>query len=251
MKIEILGCSGGIGPGLKTTCFRIDEAVLLDAGSGIEHLPIDDLLEIRHVLITHAHLDHILGLPLMLATIYDKHKEPVTVHALPDVIEALKRHIFNWVVWPDFSALPDTRPILNYHPIDTGTTCSIGPYTVTSLPAEHPSPTSGFFISKGGNSFAFTGDSSFHRPFWEAINRLQPQLVIADISFSDEAHSIAEDSGHMTASQLSWVENVLTYKPDLRATHLKVGFEEEIAASVLNSTRLNVKPLIHGETIRL
>ena len=55
----------------------------------------------------------------------------------------------------------------------------------------------------------------------------------------------------MTASQLSWVENVLTYKPDLRATHLKVGFEEEIAASVLNSTRLNVKPLIHGETIRL
>ena len=75
--------------------------------------------------------------------------------------------------------------------------------------------------------------------------------MIADISFSDEAHSIAEDSGHMTASQLSWVENVLTYKPDLRATHLKVGFEEEIAASVLNSTRLNVKPLIHGETIRL
>ena len=54
MKIDILGCSGGIGQGLKTTTFLVDDSLLVDAGTGIELLTMDRMLAIRDVVITHA-----------------------------------------------------------------------------------------------------------------------------------------------------------------------------------------------------
>ena len=35
MKLRVLGCSGGIGPGLRTTALMIDNDVLIDCGSGV------------------------------------------------------------------------------------------------------------------------------------------------------------------------------------------------------------------------
>ena len=66
MRIRILGCSGGIGAGSRTSAMLIDDDVLLDAGTGIGDLELDDLHAIRHVFLTHAHLDHIAGLPMLI-----------------------------------------------------------------------------------------------------------------------------------------------------------------------------------------
>ena len=59
MGIRILGCSGGIGAGSRTSAMLVDDDVLIDAGTGIGDLGLDDLDGIRHVFLTHAHLDHI------------------------------------------------------------------------------------------------------------------------------------------------------------------------------------------------
>ena len=66
MRIEVLGCSGGIGDDRHSTSFLIDDDILLDAGSGAMRLTRAAMARIDHVFITHSHLDHILSLPLLL-----------------------------------------------------------------------------------------------------------------------------------------------------------------------------------------
>ena len=99
MRIRILGCSGGIGAGSRTSAMLIDNDVLLDAGTGIGDLGLDDLQSIRHVFLTHAHLDHIAGLPMLVDCIFDENfEEPLTVYARAETLDAIKAHLFNDVI---------------------------------------------------------------------------------------------------------------------------------------------------------
>lgn len=251
MKIDILGCSGGIGSGLKTTSFLVDGELLVDAGSGVETLTQEQMLAIRTVLLTHAHIDHILGLPLMLATIFHRHQEPVQVFALPEVIEALRTHIFNGTIWPDFTQLPEERPIVILNEIRVGDGFSLGDYQILPLPAAHPSPTAGYLIRNGHGSFAFSGDSGVNLPFWDLVNQHRPDLLIVDVSFTNAAGDLARRSGHLTADQLGSALSGLAYRPCIRATHLKPGFEAEITAQCAQYEGFDLRPLYHGECIRL
>ena len=256
MKIRILGCSGGLGPGRRTTSFLVDDELLIDAGSGLEQLNMEQLLKIRHVLITHAHIDHILGLPLMLGTIYEQHQVPVRVHALDEVLTALHQHVFNWTLWPDFTCLPRERPILELMPVVQDRCHDVGGYKVVPLPATHPVPSAGFWVADAeGRSFAFTGDSGFHPPFWQRVNTHRPQLVIADVSFASESADLAADSGHMMVEQLEQVLSLLEYRPEIRATHFKVGQEERLARRLEpfrdGEVCASVRPLRQGEVFEL
>ncbi|MGH1462366.1 MAG: MBL fold metallo-hydrolase [Neptuniibacter sp.] len=234
MKIEILGCSGGIGHGLKTTTFLVDDSLLLDAGTGIELLKMDQMLAIRDVVITHAHIDHIIGLPLMLATIYDQHEETINVYALPDVIEALESHIFNWTIWPDYTKLPENKPIVSLHKINVGEKLTLQGKSIEALPAEHPTPTIGYFISKGKSSFAFTGDTGINDQLWPILNQRKPDTLIIDVSFTDEVDELAKLSGHLTPSHLSAQLKKFSHPARVLITHLKPGFEDTIMQQCRN-----------------
>ena len=256
MKIRILGCSGGLGPGRRTTSFLVDDELLIDAGSGLEQLDMEQLLRIRHVLITHAHLDHILGLPLMLGTIYERHQVPVRVHALAEVLTALQQHVFNWTLWPDFTCLPRDKPILELVPVEMDRSHRVGEYEVVPLPVTHPTPSAGFWVKGAeGSSFAFTGDSGFHPPFWQRLNVYRPQLVIADVSFVADSADLAVDSGHMVVDQLGQVMAMLEYQPEIRATHFKVGQEERLVRLLeqfkYEESGVAVRPLRQGEEFDL
>ena len=101
MKIRVLGCSGAIAKDCRTTSFLLDDDVLVDAGTGVGDLTLEQMLRIDHVLLTHSHLDHIAALPLMLDSTAGQRSKPVQVHALADTIKALKAHVFNNIIWPD------------------------------------------------------------------------------------------------------------------------------------------------------
>lgn len=250
MKLEILGCSGGIGKGLKTTSFLLDDKILVDAGTGLELLSLEQMLAIETIVITHAHLDHIAGLPLMLATIYDKHRHPIKVYASDVVISALKQHIFNWTIWPDYTQLPEQTPIVELCLFEVGEELYLPPYKINALPSEHPTPTQGYFISDGSRSFAFTGDTGQNPHLWPILNTLKPDLLIIDVSFIDELQELAKVSGHLTPSQLKTELKELDFMCQIRITHLKPGFEQIIQAScqaLMPNT--SVSALNHNEVI--
>ncbi|HSV45465.1 MAG TPA: MBL fold metallo-hydrolase, partial [Ramlibacter sp.] len=88
MKVRVLGCSGAISKDCRTTSFLLDQDVLVDAGTGVGDLTLQEMKGISHVLLTHSHLDHVAALPLMIDAIASQLVRPVQVHALPGTIEA-------------------------------------------------------------------------------------------------------------------------------------------------------------------
>jgi len=62
MQIRVLGCSGSIGGECRTTAFLLDADVLIDAGTGVGDLTLDELCKVDHILISHSHLDHVLSI---------------------------------------------------------------------------------------------------------------------------------------------------------------------------------------------
>ena len=161
MKLRVLGCSGGIGGSLRTTSFVLDDDVLLDAGTGVGDLNIEELRRIDRVFLTHSHLDHVTSLPFLVDTVGWMRDTPLTVHALPETIEVLREHLFNWKLWPDFAQIPDAQnPWMRYEPVALGEPFDLGRgRTITPLPANHVVPAVGYHLDSGQASLVFTGDT--------------------------------------------------------------------------------------------
>ena len=100
-----MGGSGAIAKDCRTTSFLLDHDLLVDAGTGVGDLTLDEMAGIDHVLLTHSHLDHVAALPLMVDAVAAMRGTPLHVHALQGTIHALKTHIFNDIIWPDFSRI--------------------------------------------------------------------------------------------------------------------------------------------------
>ena len=69
MRVRILGCSGAIARDCRTTAFLLDHDLLIDAGTGVGDLSLEEMAQVQHVLLTHSHLDHIAALPLLIASV--------------------------------------------------------------------------------------------------------------------------------------------------------------------------------------
>lgn len=254
MKLTVLGCSGGIGSGRHTTCLKIDDDVLIDVGSGVTTLDFEQLLKIDHIFLTHAHLDHVLGLPLLLDSVGDLRATPVTVHALPEVLEVLGRHLFNWQLWPDFREIPSkASPWLRFEPLGLGETCVLGDRMIRSLPANHVVPACGYHLACPGGSLVFSGDTTHSADFVAAVNRI-PDLrhLIIETSFENELAEIARASKHHWPDSLAVELGALTVHPEVWITHLKPGNE----AAIMNELRVaapgwGVEALMQGQVIAL
>ena len=90
MKVRVLGCSGAIAKDCRTTSFLIDGDILIDAGTGVGDLTLDEMRGIDHVFLTHSHLDHVAALPLMVDAVAARRHQPLKIHALAGTIAALR-----------------------------------------------------------------------------------------------------------------------------------------------------------------
>ena len=254
MKVTILGCSGGIGSGRHTTCLMVDEDVLIDAGSGITTLDFEQLLAIDHVFITHAHLDHVLGLPLLLDSVGDMRSDPLTVHALPEVLEVLSTHLFNWKLWPDFREIPNAEaPWLRFAPLGLGETLTLNGRTFTPLPACHVVPACALHVAVSSGSLVFSGDTTRCEAFITALNAI-PDLrhLIVETSFENALADIARVSKHHWPESLAMELQGLSVRPEVWITHLKPGNE----AAIMNELRAaaadwGVEALMQGQVIEV
>jgi len=206
MRVRVLGCSGAIAKDSRTTSFLVDSDVLVDAGTGVGDLTLEEMLGIRHVLLTHSHLDHIAALPLMVDSVASRLKEPINVWALPGTIAALKTHVFNNVIWPDFSRIPSTQaPFIRFHEIQVGQTLKLGGKAIEVLPAVHTVPACGFALTTGDGkgSWVFTGDTERNPAFWNRLNQLEVAALVIETAFSDREQDLARRSLHLSPCALA------------------------------------------------
>ena len=208
MKIRVLGCSGAIARGCKTTSFLVDHDMLIDAGTGVGDLTREEMLRIDDLFLTHAHLDHIAYLPLMLDTIAaSRVGRPLRVHALPHTLHALHQHVFNDVIWPDFTRLPTPdNPLLTFHALHTGDVRQCQGRTVEALPAVHSIPAVGYAVrgpEPGAPWWVFTGDTERNPALWQRINQLDVHSLFIETAFSNRERELAQLSRHLSPHTLA------------------------------------------------
>ena len=255
MNIRILGCSGGIGLGNKTTSILLDESVLIDCGTGLGDLSLDEMSKLEHIFITHSHLDHIALLPMLLDTIYDALVErPLTLHCKQETYDILVKNIFNWDVWPNFFLLPSAEtPVIIFESMQSGDCIEFGDKLVKMVEVNHTVPAAAYIVNNGTGSMAFSGDTFTNDTFWKALNE-EPRmdLVIVECGFTNEDESIGRDAKHYYPNALAEDLNKLRHRPELYISHLQPGKEEQIIKQ-LNSaiTDFKVHRLTNGDIISL
>lgn len=236
MKLKILGCSGGIGGKyLRTTSMLLDSDILIDAGTGVMDLTLAELSLIDHVFLTHSHLDHVAALPLMLDSVADmRNKRAVTLYATAATLEIIRKHIFNWKIWPDFTEIPNAKqPLLRYETIRVGQALEIGNREITPLPANHTVPAVGYHLNSGKGSLIFTGDTTTQDALWDIINKIENlRYLIIETAFSNREKDLAIRSKHLCPSLLASELEKLERSLEVFITHLKPGEIELIMQEI-------------------
>lgn len=241
MKVRVLGCSGAIAKDCRTTSFLVDGRILVDAGTGVGDLTLAEMQQVTDLLLTHAHLDHIAALPLMLDAVGTQRGRPLRVHALPETIQALRAHVFNDLIWPDFTRLPSAdHPFLEFRPLTPGQTLEVAGHTVQLLPAVHTVPAVGYALSVAdGPCWVFSGDTGPNPGFWQALTALRVGLLVIETAFSNREQRLARESLHlspgMLVEQLDAIMPTSTYP--IYITHTKPAETELIMSEIVELER--------------
>jgi len=161
--------------------------------------------------------------------------EPVTVYALPAVIDVLRQHLFNWHLWPDFTCIPDAqRPWLRFRAVEPGEPVSIGGgRSLTALPANHVVPAAGWRVDSGRGSLVYTGDTTENDALWPQVNAIDNlRHLIIETAFSNRERELARLSKHLCPDMLARELDRLERPARIHITHLKPGEYEAIMREV-------------------
>jgi cAMP phosphodiesterase len=126
------------------------------------------------------------------------HDEPIIVHAQEKTIQALKAHVFNWVIWPDFSELPTRdNPSIRFEVMNPGNVVSIRSRDIEMIEVNHTVPGVGYCLSSRRASVAFSGDTTTNDNLWQVLNRYENiDLLFVESAFSNHDLEISKISKH-------------------------------------------------------
>ena len=254
MKLKVLGCSGADFPGHHLSGFLLDRKILFDAGSLTNVLDERDQVKIESIFITHAHLDHIIGIPFLAdSIIVGKHRSRVKIFAIPSVVKTIKRHLFNSAVWPDFTEIPNIeKSILNLVELRPGRSIPIDGFTITPFPVRHAVPAVGYLVEDRRGSFFYTGDAGPTGKTWARMKDKKIDSLIIDVSFPNKMKHLAVRTGHLTPALLK--EELLKIEPaprNIYVTHIKPQYYKTIRVELAHLGIKNLRLLKEGETIRV
>ena len=235
MRIEVV--ASGTLPGHALSSYVVDGILAIDAGSLGWFADLDRQRAIRHIFLTHAHLDHVCGLPTFLENVYETHADAPQLLAIESTMVSLQNHLFNNVLMPDFVALSKViHPFLQCRTIEVGIPNEIGPHIVTAFYVEHVIPTVGYLIDDGRSAVAILTDTA---PVSHVIDNLlkHPRLkaIFLEASFPSEFIALAEVSQHHTVGQFLAERRRIPESVPLYAIHVKPRFYDRIAAEIVAS----------------
>ena len=254
MEIRVLGCSGGVGVNLRTTTILIDQDVLIDAGTGVGDLNMDEMSAIRHIFLTHSHLDHIACVPLLVDTLFDRLHTPITVHAQAATLDALQKHIFNNIVWPDFTRLPSPeKPVLTFEVMQPGEVVRLAERNFEMIRVNHIVPGVGYRVETSRGAFAFSGDTTTNDSLWAALNaHSKLDILMVEAAFPNEELDLCRRAGHYCPELLASDLRKLKHPAKVYISHNKPGAERRIFSQCQQMIQSHeIHPLNGGTRFKL
>ena len=212
-------------------CFVVDDLIAFDAGSLAMATTAEQKKHIRDVVLSHAHLDHVAGLPLYVDDLFATIKRPIQIHATPEVIEILERDIFNWSIYPRFSELENEHGVvLEYRPFEIEKEFTVKHLTVKAVGVNHKVPSVGFLVSDGRSRFALTSDTAAVNRFWEVVNETEElSAVMVECAFPDELGELACNSHHLTPRVLKKELGKLKQNCPVYVVNIKPMYVEQVS----------------------
>lgn len=204
MNLKVCGCFGSELPGYRSAGFLVNGKLLLEAGTATSVLTWEEQLGITEVCVSHIHLDHVKELAFLVDNRAGRTPKPLVVTGIAQVVEGLRRHLFNDKVWPDFTRIPSRRePSLAYRVIPEGKFSRVAGLSVKPVRVNHPVPSTGYVLREPGSSLLYTGDTGPTAAIWRAARGLRDlKAVIVECSFPSGLEQIALASGHLTPTLL-------------------------------------------------
>ncbi|WP_456480025.1 HD domain-containing phosphohydrolase [Nautilia sp.] len=227
MFFKVLGAYGSKSKNKNPVSFQISKNTVIDAGNILNG--VENPQNIENVIISHSHIDHIQDLPYLIDLTYETRKKPLKIYATEITIRAVKEHIFNNSVWPEFSSilLPgQNKNSIYFIPITPDVPVKIDEKEIFPFRVSHTVESLGFLIDK---TFLISGDTSYCENLIKTINTYRPKYVFLEVSFPERLQNIADISGHMSTGDIKNVIKNISYKPEkIYAYHIKPQFENEI-----------------------
>lgn len=236
MQVELLPSSfdadGRATPAQRLTCFVIDDRVTVDAGSLGIALSEAQRRTVRDIIVTHPHMDHIASLPIYVDDLFAELEQPIPIYATSEVIDLLKRDVFNDNVYPRFDQLKNQYgPVMEYIPLEVGKPLKIAHLTVTAVAVNHIVPTIGLIMEDGFSTIAFSSDTAETEEFWKTVNRASHlDALFIEASFPNSMTDLAKASKHLTPQMVQSELKKLNHNGmDILAVHVKPAYRQTIA----------------------
>jgi len=256
MKFQVIGCSGGQVPGHNLSSYLLDSTLLIDAGSVTSVLDVEGQKKIRNILITHVHVDHIMGLATMADNLFGNGKTTINVWGTSEVIASLKSSFFNDTIWPDFTRMTsDTQPwpVVAFHSMPEEKPSPIGESIVTMVRVNHVVPSTAFFIENNKKTLLHVGDTGPTERVWVVAKRKgNLSGVVLEASFPNRLQELADLSRHLTPQTLAKeVEKLGMPSVPILVTHLKPQYRAEIIKDLKTIKGYRLRILKEGDLIQM
>ncbi|MEA3523809.1 MAG: HD domain-containing phosphohydrolase, partial [Campylobacterota bacterium] len=189
----------------------------------------EDAKEIEYIFLTHSHIDHIVDLPFLIDLYYADQRHTLHIYALQETIDSLKKHLFNYEIYPDFSQitlLNSSNKALEFHPIEYGVSYTIDDITLTPFETNHTVKSCGYIIRKNSYSIMFSADTYINDTMWDILNKDSSiTTLVTEVSFPSHMKELAHLSKHYTPEILA--TELLKLKRDdlvINLTHFKPNY---------------------------
>jgi len=190
MKLILLGTTGYHPNDRRhTPCMMLPElGVVLDAGTAMYRVREYLVTPTLDIFLTHAHLDHVVGLTFLFDVLYEKTMDHVLVHAEADKIDAIQEHLFAQTLFPAMPPL-QFRTLADEVPVGADG-------VLTHFPLHHPGGVVGYRIDWPDRSLAYVTDTTAD-PAAEYVDKIRGVDVLIHESYFPDGHEeFARMTGH-------------------------------------------------------
>jgi ribonuclease BN (tRNA processing enzyme) len=255
MKIRVLGCHGSQLPNHNTTSFLLGKNILIDAGAITQVLTLREQLLVDYILVTHAHLDHVRDIMFLADNLcYAKRKTPLRICSSRGILESIHRHLFNNVIWPDFSRIPSAKnPLVKFEILSTGRQKTLGDWRVRAIPVHHTVETMGFLMESKGKAALFLGDTGPTDEVWRLAGATKGlRAIFVETSLPVGMQGLADKTGHLTprtlAAELKKLNGAI---PNIYLYHMKPRYAGIIHREVASIAERKIHIIKDGQVIHI
>jgi cAMP phosphodiesterase len=233
MKVHIVPSSvDGSNRHQILATYIVNDTVAIDAGVLGMLSPLEAQRRVRHIFLSHSHLDHLATLPLFIDNVYTQGPDCPSVWGNSHTLETLQHDVFNDRLWPDMIRLGgEESPFLRLHTLTTEEPVEVEGLRITPIELKHVVPVFGFLVEEQatGTSVLFVSDTGPSDRVWQIANQT-PGLkgIFLEVSFPNSMHWLAQKAAHLTPELFCDELSKLHRPVPVHVIHVKIAFEPQI-----------------------